>query len=163
MTLRRVRTPLTFDLISQRLDQVAENYRRSLWTDTPDYVEVFLEKEGLAGIVEEETDPFDVPLFPVRGYNSVTGLYEAAQRYKARAHQNIFIYVLGDFDPSGLNAVEVAEEFIRHQLKGSGVKITFTRLAMNEDDWGNPDYAVAVRETKGKTQGRRSTSLSTAG
>ena len=144
---RRMRRPLVFENISERLEMAADNYRRALWSDTPDYVEVMLEKEGLAGIIEEETDPLDVPLFPVKGYNSLTGLYEAAERYKERARQNITVYTLGDFDPSGIDAVEVSEREI-HRLAGPNVNITFTRLAMNAADLTRTEYAVAVRETK---------------
>jgi hypothetical protein len=124
-----------------------ENYRLPLWEDTPDYVEVFVEKEGLAGIIEQITDEYDVPLLPVKGYNSLTAMWEAAERYKKRAEQNITVYVLGDFDPSGADAPEVYGREICALLPET-INLKFTRLAMTEDDLARPKYAVAVRETK---------------
>ena len=145
---RAIRKPLAFNSISERLEMSAQNYRRALWADTPDYIEFALEKEGLAGIVEEETENYDVILFPVKGYNSLTGLWEAANRYAERAHQNIFIYTLGDFDPSGINAIEVAEATIRKMLKEdlkADVNIQFIKLALHHEDLAR--YSLAVRTT----------------
>jgi hypothetical protein len=43
------------------------------------YVEVWTEKDALAGVLLEETAAWDVPLMVSRGFSSISYLYEAAR------------------------------------------------------------------------------------
>src|SRR6516162_864793 len=45
------RKPRTFDSVEQALRDTAALYRKSLWTDASSYVEIWLEKDTLAGVV----------------------------------------------------------------------------------------------------------------
>ena len=49
------RKPQTFSSLEQALQHSAEYYRRSLWTDQPVYVEVWSEKDALAGVFASVT------------------------------------------------------------------------------------------------------------
>ena len=44
----------------------------------PVYVEVWCEKDALAGVLLEETEPYDVPLMVAKGYSSISFLHSAA-------------------------------------------------------------------------------------
>jgi hypothetical protein len=55
-----------------------ESYRRRRWDDQPVYVEVWLEKDAMAGVLYQVTAPFDVPLRVTRGYSNITFLKAAA-------------------------------------------------------------------------------------
>jgi hypothetical protein len=46
-------------------------YRKSLWTNVSSYVEIWLEKDALAGVVYPVTSMYDVPLMVSRGYASL--------------------------------------------------------------------------------------------
>jgi hypothetical protein len=46
------------------------------WRGQPNFVSVWLEKEALAGIFEKPCNELGVSWFPVRGYPSLTGLFE---------------------------------------------------------------------------------------
>ena len=60
--------------------QVArDSYRRAIWANQDAYVQVWLEKDALAGTVRRVTDPYDVPLVVTRGYASLSLLHEAAE------------------------------------------------------------------------------------
>ena len=63
---------------------LAQTYRRNLWDDAEDYVEIWVEKDALAGVIVEETEPLDVPLMVAKGYTSKTYAYGAARRYRRR-------------------------------------------------------------------------------
>jgi hypothetical protein len=54
------RKPKTFDSVEQALQDTAKFYRKSLWADADAYVEVWLEKDALAGVVYPVTDKYDV-------------------------------------------------------------------------------------------------------
>src|SRR6266700_1026422 len=72
---RWMRKPSTFTGLKSCLDATAEFYRRDLWTSMPVYVEVWCEKDALAGVLMEETKIYAVPLMVARGYSSISFLH----------------------------------------------------------------------------------------
>src|SRR5215468_5895601 len=121
------RKPRTFDGVEDALRATAAFYRKSLWTDADAYVEIWLEKDALAGVVYPVTSMYDVPLMVARGYASLSFLYNAAE-YINDLDVPTFIYHCGDFDPSGVNAGEKIEETL-HEL-APDADITFERIAL---------------------------------
>jgi hypothetical protein len=67
-----MRKPRSFDRVQQALDDTARLYRKSLWTDAETYVEVWCEKDALAGVIFPVTAKYDVPLMVARGFASET-------------------------------------------------------------------------------------------
>jgi hypothetical protein len=98
---RWMRKPTTFDSLEDALRQTARAYRRSLWNDQAAYVEIWCEKDTLAGVLLEETAAWDVPLMVVRGFSSETYVHEAAETIRGIA-KPANLYLLTDHDPSGL-------------------------------------------------------------
>lgn len=115
---RWMRRPDTFSSIEDALKRTAETYRRALWDDAPVAVEIWLEKEALAGVLVDVTDEWDVPLMVTRGYSSLSFLYSAAQAIKSRSEngQLTHIYYFGDRDPSGVDI----DRAVRHGI-GEGL------------------------------------------
>lgn len=75
---RLQRKPDTFANIDEALRETARLYRKSLWTNANCYVEVWLEKDALSGVVFPVTADYDVPLMVARGYASLSFLHSAA-------------------------------------------------------------------------------------
>jgi hypothetical protein len=122
----------------EALEETAENYRKSLWKDANAYVEIWLEKDALAGVISNVTSKYDVSLMVARGYASITFLHDAAEEIESK-NCPVYIYHLGDFDPSGVNAGEKIEQDL--QDFAPGADITFTRLAVTEEqieEWDLP-------------------------
>jgi hypothetical protein len=148
-TRQRVQ-PTTFTSASQALRSLAQGYRRSLWFDAPEYVQIWLEKEALLGVVSPVTRELDVPLMPARGYSSITFLHGAAREI-ARQRKPTFIYHLGDFDPSGKNAADTIERDLRHMAPS--VLIHFERLAVLPEQitaWRLPTRPTKTSDTRAK-------------
>jgi hypothetical protein len=101
---RRVRLTETYDSITEALEQTAQFYRRSALKQSPDYVEIWCEKDALAGVLWEVTSEYDVPLMVSRGMPSLTFLHGSAQEIYRAAEQGkqSYIYQFGDHDPSGV-------------------------------------------------------------
>jgi hypothetical protein len=59
---RWMRKPSSFAGIEACLNATSNFYRRDLWVAMPVYVEVWCEKDALAGVLLEETEVYDVPL-----------------------------------------------------------------------------------------------------
>jgi hypothetical protein len=98
------RKPESYDSVQDALNVTARTYRRNLWRSQNIRVEVWLEKDALAGVVMEATQPWDVALMVSRGTSSATFLYESAQHAReSYLEQGVctFIFTLYDFDAAG--------------------------------------------------------------
>src|SRR5262249_34644442 len=76
---RWMRKPDSYRSLASALRSTQEWYRRDLWDEQDVYVEVWLEKEAMAGVLAEVTEEWDVPLMVTRGYPSMSFLYSAAE------------------------------------------------------------------------------------
>ncbi|MCF6110831.1 hypothetical protein L2331_13140 [Mesorhizobium muleiense] len=101
---RRVRITETYDSVAHAIEQTAKFYRRSALAQSSDYIEIWCEKDALAGVMWDATSDYDVPLMVSRGMPSLTFLYGSAQaiRRAAVAGKQTYIYQFGDHDPSGV-------------------------------------------------------------
>ncbi len=95
---RWMRKPSSYSSLSDMLHQSQRFYRRALWDDQDAYVEIWLEKDALSGVLYDVTAEFDVPLMVTRGYPSISYLYEAAEAI-AETGKPAFLYYFGDYDP----------------------------------------------------------------
>lgn len=83
----------------------AHSFGIDKWSDQPRRVEVWVEKEALAGIVGQVASRLDVAYFSCRGYVSQSELWRAGRRlgqYLDRG-QGVTVLHLGDHDPSGID------------------------------------------------------------
>lgn len=137
------RRPRTFNGIHQALDDTARLYRKALWTDADSYVEVWLEKDALSGVVYPITSLYDVPLMVARGYASLSFLHSAAE-YINDLDVPTYIYHFGDFDPSGVNAGEKIEQTLKEMAPDA--EIHFERVAVTHEQI--EEYQLPTRPTK---------------
>jgi hypothetical protein len=145
------RKPSSFTGIEACLSSVANNYRRDLWISMPVYVEVWLEKDALAGVLVEETTVYDVPLMVARGYSSLSFLHSAGEAIKAKG-KPAYIYHFGDHDPSGVDAARNIEANLRRFAPD--IEIHFERVAVTPAQIA--EWNLPTRPTKMKDRGRRS-------
>src|SRR5262249_48942139 len=123
------------------------------------YVEIWLEKDALAGVIYPVTSMYDVPLMVARGYASLSFLYTAAE-YIGGLAVPAYIYHLGDFDPSGVNAGEKIEETLCEMAPDA--EIYFERVAVTPDqinNWHLPTRPTKESDTRSKNFGAISVEL----
>lgn len=125
---RWVRKPTTYGGLTEALANMQKFYRRALWDTQPVYIEIWLEKDALAGVIREVTETYDVPLYVTRGYPSLSYLHNAAEALRAIT-KPIHIYHFGDFDASGKDAARA----IREGLTEFGAQFSFTEIAVLEE------------------------------
>ena len=145
------RRPRTFESLEAALEITAQTYRRSLWSEAAASVEIWLEKEALAGVLFEETARYDVPLMVTRGYSSLTFLHSAAQSIAAEGRP-VHIYYFGDHDPSGVDIPVRVEERLRQYAPGA--ELHFERVAVNEAQiraWALPTRPTKKTDSRSKT------------
>jgi hypothetical protein len=147
---RRVERPQTFDSIEEALEDTAKFYRRGLWKEAPHYVEMWVEKDALAGVISEVTMGYDVPLMVSRGYSSLSFLSDAAEAIAAKG-KPCFIYHLGDHDPSGVHAAKKIEQTLREMAPFADIH--FERLAVTEEqieEWNLPSRPTKESDPRAK-------------
>ncbi|AWI58623.1 hypothetical protein AB395_00002979 [Sinorhizobium fredii CCBAU 45436] len=153
------RKPRTFSSIQQALEDTARFYRKALWTDAGAYVEVWLEKDALAGVIQPITSAYDVPLMVARGYASLSFLHSAAE-YIASLEVPSYIYHLGDYDPSGVDAGRKIEQTLKEMAPYA--EIHFERIAVNVEHiigWHLPTRPTKTSDSRAKSFGSVSVEL----
>jgi hypothetical protein len=144
------RKPSTFTGIESCLNSTASFYRRDLWAAMPVYVEVWCEKDALAGVLLEETQVYDVPLLTARGYSSLTFVHSAAMAIKAKG-KPAYIYHFGDLDPSGVDAARDIKEKLHRYAPDA--EIHFERPAVTREqveEWDLPTRPTKQTDTRAK-------------
>ena len=114
------------------IESAAYSYRRDHWEGQPNYVEVWVEKDALIGIVGQICEKLDVNHFSCRGYVSQSEMWAAARRLRRRqdAGQHVVLLHLGDHDPSGKDmSRDIQERLVTFET----YDVTFKRLALNMD------------------------------
>jgi len=127
----------------------AEFYRRDYWADSPVNVEVWLEKDALAGVlIPVVVEECGLDLHVTRGYASVSYLQSAAD-YIRRDGRPTHVYLLTDFDPSGLGIADtVASELVRRSYP---VEVRVERLAVDRrqiDLWNLPTRPTKASDSR---------------
>lgn len=140
---RWVVRPRSYDDLEDALTDTAELYRRNFWRNQAVEVHVFTEKDAITGVVERVTEQWNVPLGVLRGYCSETFAYTMAQAIIASG-KPVFVYQLGDHDPSGVGAWQ---DFQRKIAKFAPyADMTFQRLAVTPAQIAL--YQLPTRPTK---------------
>jgi hypothetical protein len=138
------RKPDTHNSLENALEETARYYRRDLWNDQDVYVEVWTEKDAMAGVLYEVTGQWHVPLMVSRGFASMTYLYEAAEAIR-NAGKPAYLYYFGDHDPSGIEIDKHIERELRAHVPEC--EIHFERVAVRLEHIDELD--LATRPTKG--------------
>lgn len=149
---RWITKPTTWSDVDTMLNDAAASYRRALWRDQDAEVHVFTEKDAISGVIDPITGKWDVPLGVLRGYASESFCYSMAQAIRA-AGKPVFVYQLGDHDPSGLDAWRDFRRKVSAFLAEADHwhRFTFERIAVTPDQIA--EYGLLTRPTK-KTDSR---------
>ncbi len=138
-----MRKPKTYDSKEDMLRLTAETYRRALWNDQEAYVEIWLEKEALAGVIVGITAKWDVPLMVTRGYPSLSYIHAAADAISAQ-EKPAYLYYFGDHDPSGVDIPRTVDTGLRELAPDA--EIEFKRVAVNPEQI--EEFDLPTRPTK---------------
>jgi len=113
------------------MDGVMASYRLPRWDNQPHRVELWCEKDALAGVLRPIADQYHVTMMVNRGYSSTSAMKEAADRMVAAGDngKNRVILYIGDLDPSGEDMVRDIEDrlFLMADMYGpSVIKLAIT-------------------------------------
>lgn len=127
----RVRVPRInseFDDIEDLVSVAIRAYRLPRWKGQGYYVELWVEKDALAGVLAPLAAEYHVTMMVNRGYSSQSAMHEAAMRFKSKDGDGVLLY-LGDHDPSGEDMVRDIDD----RLTMFGAEVVVTKLALTRD------------------------------
>lgn len=132
---RYLRSVSTWDDPSAIIDSAAAGFRTDLWDTQENYVEVWIEKDALVGVIERPCNKHRVPHFSCRGYTSSSSMWGAAQRIGSMLDRgkDVTILHMGDHDPSGIDMTRDIRDRLTEFLWGDGCdadRFTVDRIAL---------------------------------
>lgn len=131
------------------VSEIAGRYRRDYWSESPVRVEVWCEKDALAGVLYPTVvEEHGLDLYVTRGFSSVTYLQEAAEFIESDGRET-FVYLLTDFDPSGLAIADSVERELTGRAGDNPP--TVERLAVNREQidlYGLPERPTKRTDTR---------------
>jgi len=146
---RRRRETQTYDNVADAVRDTAKFYRRSALRQCSDYLEIWCEKEALAGIIWDVASEYDVPVLVSKGMPSLTQLYGTAIeiRRAAKAEKHSYIYQFGDHDPSGVLIPQTVERRLSQLCEKFDCPAPIVeRVALMEEQIAK--YRLPTRPTK---------------
>lgn len=125
--LRKPSSPASFDSPENILDACISQYALPRQGGQDTYVEVWVEKDALSGVLGRVTRKYHVPILVCRGYSSASAMHDSFKRFEdaTRNNQNIVILYIGDFDPSGEDMVRDIEDRIMEFSDGIDADLNF--------------------------------------
>ncbi len=138
-----------WDGLAAFASHAARFYRRDYWATSDVRAEVWIEKDALSGVIYPVVvDEWGLELFVARGFSSETYLHNAGENIAADGRPT-FVYVLGDFDPSGQCAAGKIMELLP-RFAGD-VEVHVEQLAVNFDQIKSlnlPTRAVKMSDSR---------------
>jgi len=103
--LRQPYLPYYVEGIEDAIKDTIDYYRLDRQKGQDTYIELWVEKDALSGVLKPITSYYHVNLMVNRGYSSCSAMYQAYKRFsrEERLDKNVAILYLGDYDPSGLD------------------------------------------------------------
>ena len=98
--------------IEDAIQDTINQYRLNRQEGQDVYIELWVEKDALSGVLKRITSHYHIHLMVNRGYSSCSAIYDAYKRLKRQEDdgKETCILYLGDHDPSGLDMVRDIKE-----------------------------------------------------
>ena len=138
---RSIDEPAVWSNPASVLQSALHSYNTDLWKTQPIRLEVWVEKEALAQVMERACEEYNVPFMACRGYMSLSAIHETVLRFIDHINngQQVIIVHLGDHDPSGIDMSRDNFDRIKDMLEyhfGSRTtekNFDLLRIALNYD------------------------------
>ena len=121
------------------IEACASQFRLDTRLTQENYIEVWVEKDALIGVIESVCSELDITCFSCRGFVSQSAMWRAAtDRFIKieQAGQAVTILHLGDHDPSGIDMTRDIQERLR--MFGSSADVERIALNMDQVERYNP-------------------------
>lgn len=114
--------------IQDAINDTAEQYRLDRQKGQSVYIELWVEKDALSGVLRKITSYYHINLMVNRGYSSCSAMHDGYERFlqAEEGGKTSHILYLGDHDASGLDMIRD----IKERLEEFGIEINVTHIAL---------------------------------
>jgi len=147
--IRVPKIPYYVHNVPDAFDDMIRSYRLDRLKDQDVYIEVWVEKDALSGVLSRVTDEYHIRLMVNRGYSSATAMYDAAKRFILNSGKSGHILYLGDHDPSGMDMVRD----IRERIKEFGADVNIHHIALTDEQikkYNPPPNPAKIKDPRAK-------------
>lgn len=127
--LRQPYIPYWVQGIPDAINDTINQYRLNRQKDQDSYIEIWVEKDALSGVLKRITSHYHINLMVNRGYSSCSAMYDAYNRLQENNDKETYILYLGDHDPSGLDMIRDIQE----RLEEFGVEPEIKHIALTKE------------------------------
>jgi len=132
------RIPQDFENLSDLVNVALGAYRLPRWQGQFEYVELWVEKDALSGVLAPLASKYHVTLMVNRGYSSQSAMYGAARRFNEHSDRNCILLYLGDHDPSGEDMVRDIDDRLRLLASSASIEVIKVALTWEQVEEHNP-------------------------
>ncbi len=118
---RRPYLPYWVEGKEEAIEDTIRQYRLNRQEGQEYYIELWVEKDALSGVLKRITEEYHIRLIVNKGYSSTSAMYDAYKRVKEKLieKKKVLILYLGDHDPSGLDMIRDVRERTREFISNS--------------------------------------------
>lgn len=129
----------------------ANIYRKDYWLESPVRVEVWVEKDAMAGKLKPVvSDEYGLDLYVSRGFASETYLQEAGAHIRSDGRPT-YVYLLTDFDASGMGIAETVEAKLAEMARPVDVFVERIAATPNQiEEYGLITQPVTRSDTRAR-------------
>lgn len=154
----RIRTPVVpqqFNDLAHLAEAASRAYRLPRWDGQQNYIELWVEKDALAGVLAPIAREYHITLMVNRGYSSTSAMYESAKRFldaeegdgRPNSSKDLHLLYLGDHDPSGEDMVRDVRDRLR--TFDAVVDVQKVALTMEQiDEYSPPPNPAKVSDSR---------------
>ncbi len=139
---RNITTYAGYQTTEELIRPLQWRYQQDRWFGQDYFVECWVEKEALAGVIEQGASRYHMGWMACRGYMADIEFYSAAgriqQRYRNKRQKTIVLH-FGDHDPSGIDMTrDNADRFQYFGCDATMVEVQRVALNMDQVEEYNP-------------------------
>jgi hypothetical protein len=140
-----------YSTATEYLTASASRYALDYWQNSTEAVQVWVESDSIANVVYDlVVNHYGLDIYPARGFSSETFLHTAGESIREDGRPTR-LYVLSDFDPSG---VSLAEDIVARLTEfAQPVPLNAQRLALDGNQvraWNLPTHALKDRDSRAR-------------
>lgn len=102
--------PGEWDSVEEIVEAAIRSFRLPRWAGQEHYVELWVEKQALAGVLAPIARRYHVTLMINKGYSSSSAMKASSERMIEHSDRAPIVFYLGDHDPSGEDMVRDIED-----------------------------------------------------
>ena len=137
--------------VEDAINDTIEQYRLNRQEGQEVYIELWVEKDALSGVLKKITSYYHIRLMVNRGYSSCTAIHDAYKRLKSYEDEGkqTYILYLGDHDPSGLDMIRD----IKERLEEFGVYPEIKHIGLTKEqieEFSPPSNPAKITDPRAK-------------